>query len=249
MAYISHEYGFIFFAAPATGSTAVLEALERAGIGEYLPQERVVRDGEMIVRRKHSTLAELETAALLDEKSAEYLKVVGVRNPFSFHVAKYLRDAGKRLQELEDPSSWINELPAENRKRAEARIRRIAEMSFEEYLRDFLDRPRGPFAVQAHFLDGMDLFIHQEDLSRDFDRFCDLVGVEAVGTLERVNVTSSPVAGRSYRDHYTPDLIELVEKRNGPSFDLFPEYSFEGYDTSKARSTALELTDGRPSRG
>jgi len=235
MAYISDENEFLFFAAPATGSTAVIEALSKAGIGHYLPSENLVKDGRLLVPRKHSTMRELEDHGLLGVERSAYCKVVGVRNPFSFHVAKYLRNTRQRVKQLENPRSWINRLPSEARDRASRQLRRQAQMTFEQYLHDLLDRLEQPTAVQAHFLEGMDFYIHQEDSSADFDRFCELTGTNAAGKLRRVNVSGLMADGKTYRDFYSSELIDLVYAQNAPSFDRFPEYSFEGFSPSESR--------------
>jgi hypothetical protein len=235
MAYASDEYEFLFFAAPATGSTAVISAFEDAGIGRYLPEESIERDGRLVVDRKHCTLADLEEHGLVDDRVRDYLKFVGVRNPFSFYVAKYLRDTRVRLRQLDSKTSFIARLPEKQRERTRRRLTRQAEMSFDEYLRYTLSRKSGPGSAQAHFHDGMDVFVHQEALAEDLASLCARLGIDGLD-LDQVNVTGAMPGGKSYRDFYSDELVELVYEANADFFRRFPEYSFAGLNAERSGS-------------
>ena len=69
-------------------------------------------------------------AGLMTGDLLSYTRILGVRNPFSFHVAKYLRNKTKRLQSISNPNSWINKLPDEERDR---------------YIREMNDAINNPF--------------------------------------------------------------------------------------------------------
>lgn len=231
MAYISTDCGFAFFAAPATGSSAVLNALQEAKIGEYWPRADIIEDGRRIVRKKHSTLDDLK-AANLDGRIEGLLKVVGTRNIFSFFVAKYLRNKTTRLDNVENEKSWIHRLPEAERIPYIARLRRQSLMSFEEVLRHrFRNQKRG--WGNARFYKGMDVFLHQEALAEEFSEFGRRIGLPVAVEIKPYGVTGAMTEHETYKDFYTPELVDLIYDRCGEFFELFPEYSFDGLDRSK----------------
>jgi hypothetical protein len=100
MAYVSHEYRFLFLSAPATGSSAIIKALQNQSIGSFHPAEDLVQGGNRLAPRKHTSVVQLEEHGLL-AGIADYYRFVGVRNPFSWYVAKYLRNKTIRLKQAE----------------------------------------------------------------------------------------------------------------------------------------------------
>lgn len=225
MAYVSHEHRFLFLAAPATGSSAVIKALSEGGIGEWYPAEDIRSGDRRITPRKHSTLEELQAGGLLDAVSG-YRKAVGVRNVFSWYVAKYLRNRTERLKQVENQNSWINRLPEVERSRYTKNIRRQAAMSFEQFLRHQLQK-RSHFDPQSHFHHDIDYYIHQESMDRDFSRLAEDIGLP-VRSVPPFNVTGAMKDGQSYRDFYTAPLVNLVFSKCSLFFERFPEYDFDG---------------------
>lgn len=236
MAYISHEYRLAFFAAPATGSTAVISALKEAGIGELWPAKPIERDGERVVPAKHSTLDQLRAEGLA-EPIEGYFKCVGVRNVFPWHVAKYLRNRTSRLRNVNNPNSWIHTLPEPQRQRYIANLQRQAEMSFSEFLHSRLDRQE-PFDPQEDFRSDIDLFLHQEALAADFETVKARLGLPAGIALHPANVTGAMKSDESYRDYYDDVLIARVYEMHHPFFERFPEYSFDGLDPARSEARA-----------
>ena len=236
MPYVSHEYRFIFFAAPATGSTAVIKGFSDRGIGEYYPLEDLVVDGKRVAPRKHATPNQMLESGLMTGELLDYTRILGIRNPFSFHVAKYLRNKTKRLQSINNPNSWINKLPDEERERYTRNITRQSKMTFGQYLHQQFSKLEEPEAVQSNFHTGIDYFLHQESLSSDVEVISTILGIEPPIQIELVNVTNAMPEKQSYHDYYDEDLIQSVMKWNSPSFELFPEYDFEGFNPEKSVS-------------
>ena len=235
MAYISDEHRFAYFAAPATGSSAVIKALADAGIGQYWPEADVIDDDRRVAPVKHTTLPQLKDAAL-SGRIEGYVRAVGTRNVFSWHVAKFLRNKTKRQRTIRNKKSWVyTELTAFERARYIEHIEGQKDMSFAEYLRSLLD-DRSPIDHHAAFHADMDVYLHQERLRKEFNVFARRVGLPPELRVTPFNVTGAMEEDETYRDYYTPELVDLVYEKNAPFFETFPEYSFEGYDPSKARA-------------
>lgn len=228
MAYISEEYRFAFFAAPATGSSAVIRALETAGIGEFWPPADIIECDKRVVKKKHSTLGQLRAVGL-DAKVDGLLKCVGVRNVFSWYVAKFLRNRTSRMKNVKNKNSWIYRLPAAEREAYIVRLKKHSIMSFSEFVHHKLDRHERLDVYGGHHI-GMDVYLHQEEMDMEFATLCSNLRLPSNVKLEHINVTNALKDGQSYRDFYTHDLITLVYDKNRQFFDWFPEYSFEGFD-------------------
>ena len=128
--------------------------------------------------------------------------------------------------QVEDPNSWINKLPDEERKRYVYRIRKSAKQTFGQYLA--VELGNKPYEVQIDFHVGINFFIHQEAVDHDFTKLKQELTIPENVVISRVNVTGAIENGLTYKDFYDKDSIELVYKINKPFFDRFPEYSFDG---------------------
>ncbi|MGP1352900.1 MAG: hypothetical protein ACTS1Z_06215 [Parasphingopyxis sp.] len=238
MAFLVSEYNFCFFAAPATGSTAVIVALQEAGIGAFWPAEDIVEDGRRIAPSKHSTLPQLRDAGIA-EPVEPAIKVVGVRNMFSWYVAKFLRNRTSRMRNVKNKKSWIYDLPPDERDRYIEKLTRQSEMTFEEFLHDGLDRHDAIDVHEAFHLE-MDVYLHQEALAGEFAAFGGAIGLPADIIIKPYNVTGAMPADRTYKDYYTQELVDYLYEKTAPFFARFPEYSFDGYDPARARPLQIE---------
>jgi hypothetical protein len=234
MVYVWRERKLIYLAAPATGSTAFVEHLKKNGAGSYVPAEDLIRDGRRIVPSKHSTIAEMRKGGLWENEFDSYTKVTGIRNPFSWYVAVYIRNRTRRAKQVNNRKSFINQLPEEDRIRYVQKIKTTVNQTFDEFLRESLDRPQ-PFELQAGYHEEVDEFLHQEILAGDARRLLEKIGAELQGRVQEFNVTGPRRDMDKYREYYTPELIDLVYAMNKPYFDRFPEYSFEGLDKKRLR--------------
>jgi hypothetical protein len=79
-------------AAPGTGSTSLIHALDRISGSRVVPSADVVIDGTTVVDQKHGTVAELVAAELFDPPEGTRI-VTTVRNPFDFCVVSPKRFA------------------------------------------------------------------------------------------------------------------------------------------------------------
>src|SRR5690349_12476402 len=106
MAYVWREHKLIYFAAPAIGSSAFIDFLRSKGFGESLPAKNLDKNGKRLVSKKHSTLEKLREHGLWEDEFDGYVKAVGLRNPFAWHVASYNRLRTKRADKAEKPTAW-----------------------------------------------------------------------------------------------------------------------------------------------
>lgn len=233
MPVVSQAHRLIYFAAPATGSTAVRKLLVRQEIGDDLLAKNVVVDGKVLIRAEHSTYADAYRVGLITERMERYLRVCNVRNVFALYVAKYLRYQTKRREQAADENSWINKLPKTERRKQLANIERALNETFEEYLTDFLgDRPA--FDPHRAYHRPCHVFLHQEMLADDFAWLVERKPLPIEGGLRRDNVTGAMPEGKTYHDYYSDALRKRVEAQNAPFFARFPEYSFDGMDEEAA---------------
>src|SRR4051812_29657158 len=66
--FVSDAYGFIYFAAPATGSSVTLKAFLRAKIGHMVPADEMFQDGKLICPSKHGTYRDMLDNGLITER-------------------------------------------------------------------------------------------------------------------------------------------------------------------------------------
>jgi len=85
-------------------------------------------------------------------------------------------------------------------------------------------------ALQQNFHDGISHFIHQESLNEDVQNISEILGIHPPVSVEKVNVTNAMPPDMTYHDYYDDELRNLVLHWNGPTFELFPEYDFEGFN-------------------
>ena len=141
----------------------------------------------------------------LGEKNyGSYFSFAFVRNPWDWQVSLY-------TYMLKNTTHYQNKL-----------VKDLG--SFEEYIRwrcaeqvryqkDFIYSDKGELLV--------DFVGRFETLSKDFQKICSRIGIST--TLPRVNVSSTA----SYKDYYTAETVELVNKIFKPDIDTFG-YKFSG---------------------
>jgi hypothetical protein len=235
MAYVWREHKLIFFAAPATGSTAFIDFLRRRGLGESLPAENIDRRGKRLVSKKHSTLETLREHGLWEDEFDGYVKAVGVRNPFAWHVATYNRLRTKRAERAEKKANPWARAPKKMLNERLLKIETAKNQTFETYLRERLEEKR-PRELQNQYHVEIDFYIHQERLADDAAKLFERIGAPQTDRVGEVNVTGKSIDLEGYKAFYTPELIALVYTQHKPFFERFPEYSFEGLDASRIAS-------------
>jgi hypothetical protein len=226
--FVWRKQKLIYIAAPATGSSAFLRFVKRNKVGEFVPPRDIVEKGRKVVQRKHSTIGDLRTHGLWEDAFDGYTKAVGIRNPFAWHVATYVRNTTKRKTDVDNPKSFVAGMPWKDRRRFMANLERAENQTFEQYLQQKLNREE-PFSPQEKFHEEVDVFLHQENLAAEAAQLMSSIGAPLEGDVPEFNVTST--AGRDpdkHKAYYTPELIALVYEKHAPFFKKFPEYSFDG---------------------
>lgn len=109
MALINRRLGIVFTAAPGTGSTSLLDLLHRLPGSEQVPDADHVIDGVTVLDAKHATVAELDSAGVLDAAGRGGLRIVtSTRNPFDFWPAEWWRTRTRWADLRDDPDSWVH---------------------------------------------------------------------------------------------------------------------------------------------
>ena len=226
MALILRDAGLLFIMAPHTGCTSIGKALRRKLDAKWLPSKAVLDgDGKIVVRRKHSTLAELlESGVLPEAERAELLAAAGVRNPFDEQVSLYLqRHRSRRPRLREDRRQQIRGIPSKPPK--------LDDVKFEKWLqRRFVGRPWSRFTGRTpkrpeDWTEGVDLVLRFENIRDDFAEMLARAGIEQEVKLPHRNKTK-PRENRPYQEFYTPTGRAIIEdvfaarlERHGYSFD------------------------------
>lgn len=214
MAIISRELRLLFVLAPHTGSTAIADLLRADLGGEWLPPEEIRgEDGRVLVRRKHTTVAELFRGGVLTrEERAGLLVFSAVRNPFDTLVSVYLKHSVKDQVLLERPDSWVH-----GHQRKLANLEYCRDHTFHEWIEHmyaprWLDRLRRRSRKPRWLYDrDVDVVMRYERLQEDFDAVLRRAGVTNHHEIPQLNVTAVRGA-RDYREFYAPRSRKLVEE-------------------------------------
>lgn len=218
----SDTFSYLFLFAPGTGSTAVGAALLEHCAGSWLP------DDDRANSFKHATLDELAAADLLTrEQIAGYFKIVGIRNPFDWLVADYVRWREKWPRVYEE--KYRDNPDREEARRtygwlhgrgSRRRMRLARTAPFAQWLEKELD-PKRPRELQGRFHHDIQFFLRQECMDEDFERLKGELGLPGQARVPVVNRTEQRDPDVHYRDYYTPALVDLVYRAFRPSFDRF----------------------------
>lgn len=216
---VSRPHGLLFLMNPVTACSAVGKVMRERLQGEWLPAEPLLApSGEVLVRRKHCTLAELRAHQLVTPDEAErWVKFTTVRNPFEVELSRYVKRR-VRFQALLEVDSRIRRDP-----RIVDEVRFCAEHTFEEWL----ERLHGARTTEKRgyfrFAEGVDVVMRHERLDQDFQQVLERVGVKEEIRIPRFHETEGKPS--HYRDHYTPRARALVEKAYRSALEAF-EYQF-----------------------
>lgn len=231
MAIISRTHGYLFIMTPRTGCTAIAEGvlIPKLG-GEYFPKD-AIRDenGRLLVRPKHSSVAELVNNGLLTrEETDRLLKFCAVRNPFDSIVSLYVKQRSTYQDLLEDPGSWVHDRPEYLQGMQVA-----ANEPFDRWL-EWLLRPKGrrerikaiaalspvmPRHMYGRFFRTVDVVMRYESLQADFSAVLARLGVDDI-EIPQLNVTNEREK-RDYRSYYTPKARRLAERAFAPDARRF----------------------------
>ena len=207
--------GLVFTAAPGTASTSLLTHVARAPSAVAAPEHDVVVDGVVTVDAKHSPVAVVAAAGLLDPAEVGTMAIItSTRNPFDFWAAEWHRTRTRWRALLEDSGSWVHRQVG-----MRARIDAAVSMDFGPWLERALGAHRAAgtaMHLNAGHISEATQVLRMEHLDEDFARACPTLA--ALGPIEHLNAT----AGRPhYRQLYDADGRDLVEAVHRPDLERF----------------------------
>ena len=201
-------------AAPGTGSTSLIDAVDRIEGSRVVPAADVVISGMTVVDQKHGTVAELVAADLFDPPPGTRI-VTTVRNPFDFWSSEWERTRRRWVRELRDRDSWVY--------RQDGMVDRIVdaiEMDFSAWVLHALDADlragRRRHLNHGHVSEAH-VVLRMEDLGKD-------VGV-TLGLDLQVDHLNRTEDRRPYWQYYDLAARDAVEAVYGPTLDRF-DYRF-----------------------
>lgn len=195
---ISHKHRYLFVELPRTGTTAV----EKELIEFY--------DGQKILT-KHATYLQFQKQATEDEKT--YFTFGSIRNPMD--------DAVSRFFKIKSNHSFRHTRP-KSIKRRKGAVERYEDLLFRYVQRNDVDFPtffkwvyRFPYDNWASLNhEDFEYIIRFENLSEDFDRVLELIGIDQVRPLPVRNTTK--IRQRNYSSYYTPETRAQAKRVFGP---------------------------------
>ena len=202
MALVDRKAGLIVTAAPGTGSTALLEALQRQRDVVAVPARPV--EG---VDTKHGTVRQLVEAGALGPDHGLRI-VTTTRNPFDFYVAEYERTRTRWVHELRDPTSWVHSVPG-----AVDRIVDAVTMDFDTWVSRAVGSPPEPRRINAGHVAEADVVLRMEHLEQDLH---ELLGLDLL--VPPTNVTDR---GRAYWRSYGVHTRRLVTEAHAEDLERF----------------------------
>jgi len=188
---------------PRTACTALGTVLIDKLDGEMLPPDDILdQHGFFIVQSKHSTLGDLLKAKVItNEESNSLLKFTTVRNPFDSLVSRYEKLRSKYQPLLEDPKSWIHNIPGYVDNMKYCKTHSFNTWVVKTYLRTAIKRLLGGKpSMHQRFADGMDAILHFETMQTDLDAFTAKATPPFKIEIPRINTTKERSA--NYRKYY-----------------------------------------------
>ena len=226
MPYISEKHEFIYMASPATGSSATLATFDKWEMGKLYP-ENPVRDenGRIVYSAKHGDYETFVSLGLMKPKWENYVRICGIRNPFSFHLNQYER-AKTRLKQIDDPTSHFSSMSDSQREEKRIMFQNIVGKTFKDYLMQKFESSKESFLHKKYVINA-DYHIRQEFLNDDLLSLKDIISLPEDFHVETKGVTAGgPNNREKYLKFYDEELIDFVYKLNKPFFEMFPDYEF-----------------------
>jgi len=213
-------------ASPATGSSATLAAFDKWEMGKLYP-EKPVRDenGRVVYSAKHGDYETFVSLGLMKPKWKNYVRICGIRNPFSFHLNQYER-AKTRLKQIDDPTSHFSRMSDSQREEKRTMFQNIVGKTFKDYLMQKFETSKESFLHKKYIINA-DYHIRQEFLNDDLLMLKDIISLPENFHVEVKGVTAGgPNNREKYLKFYDKELIDFVYKLNKPFFEMFPDYEF-----------------------
>ncbi|MEM7758249.1 MAG: hypothetical protein AAGF83_00100 [Cyanobacteria bacterium P01_G01_bin.67] len=227
MALVCDELKFIYFLAPGTGSSALYKYFQDNFDVKKIPdsdENIVAEDGKVVVRSKHSTLAELKENNLLNSEQLNYLKITGTRNPYDYFYAEWYRSRTRFSKLLADESSWVYRTPKGKKRIAEIVDSIILEFPdwIEKRLKNRYESKQKAM-LHPEYVYHSDAFIRMENMNEDIHNILlNHCGVDKKIEVPKKNVTNRD---RCYWQHYSLSARNMVKTVFKPYINKF-DYSF-----------------------
>jgi len=195
---ISHKYRYLFVEVPHTGSHSIASELI-----DFYAGERILR--------KHANLTQFMAQATPDER--KYFIFGTVRNPLDAALTDYYKLESNHREQFTNPAMLMSNgghVTAQHLKEFELVHRQGA--SFPEFLKAFRKK-----VYHNWFLVGasrFDYVLRFENLSTDYARLIQLLGIELVRDLPHVNPTKKKA--RDFQAAYPPEMHAFVARYYGP---------------------------------
>jgi hypothetical protein len=207
MAILCRDIGLLLLQAPHTGSTS-LGTLLRTELGGEMLVEEQVRDasGNIILRQKHQTLAELIDAGLITpEQRNGLLVVVGVRNPYDLVLTEYARN--REAGTISVTQRLLRGMPGGSDDFSRSDFERFVKRRYDPGALYRLAGRSGN--VPVDWTVGADHIIRFEQMQQGLDEALRNVGVSEPHPLPHRNPTASR-RDRDYRSVYTEPARRVV---------------------------------------
>ena len=218
MPILCREHNLLFLMAPATGCTALGEALIQNLGGEWLPRENIHDErGFIEVDSKHATLDELIEHGCLDRDEAARLTVfTTVRNPYDAMVSYYFKKRAYR-DLIDDPESFVHRIPGWIDEIAACQAMSFSRWVNRKHLRQAIKyaRKRRKGSLFRQFTKDADVVLRHETLQADFDNLLRSVGIARSITIPTIGVTKEKLG---YQRYYTPLSRFTVKHLFGADF-------------------------------
>lgn len=203
---ISHKNKYVFVELPRTGTTAVSRELCQLYGGER-------------ILRKHATYNDFLKAASPEE--TKYFAFTCIRNPLDDAVSHYYKlktNHGERYTKVIKPSA--RRRLAERLDALMFRYIHRKDADFTDFFKRVYIFPYNNWVSMNR--DQYDYVMRFENLSEDFSKAIQLIGLELKRPLPPRNVTSS--RSRDFTTYYTEDLIPRAKRVFGP---FMKEWGYE----------------------
>ena len=240
MAILCPDLNLLFVQVPSTGCSVIGRVLREQFGGVYKPEKSVIRDGKVVVQRKHNTVAEmLEHGVITEDELQGLLVVATMRNPLDRFVTFFQRRVGPWVEEY---AAWAqrdldrrrdtltDEQYADalvrlerKRKREEKRARTLRRVGFDVWFLRTLAQERwkksGDLMRRSYpMLDHVDVVLRYERLEEGLNEVLKALGVQEPVALPVRNVTPGK---KPFASYYSP-LSKLAARRlMGRELDAF----------------------------
>ena len=195
---VSHKFKYVFIEVPSTGSTAI-----SAELVNYYAGEKILR--------KHANFTEFRE--LYPREAREYFVFATVRNPLDMIVTEYTKMKGNHKEQYTTPKfferngGFVPDLQLEWFKFIQS-----GDAEFSDFFRRYRAAIYHNWFLVCH--DRFDYIMRFENLTDEFAKALELIGIEAARPLQKVNKTR--MKDRRFDEYYDETVHNLAWQAYGP---------------------------------